>query len=569
MGLLFQIILSLNLLLFHFPSSHYSQPLCLPNQSSALLQFKTSFTGNTDYISSACNQSYPKTTTWENVTDCCSWLGVTCHPISGHVTGLDLRCSGLQGKLPSLSCLDMSNNKLNGRIPNWLPEIDSLQILNLSQNVLTASIDQFSGNYRLSVLDLSFNLLAADITSLICNLSSLVLLDLSHNKLTGIIPQCLVNLQSLQVLDLHMNKLHGSLPLIFPKNNKLSDMNLSENQLKGPLPTSLSKCTQLQVLNLGNNQIEDTFPHWLQKLPNLRVLVLRANKFHSPITSSNTKHLFPSLTILDISGNNFSGSLPIVYIENFEAMKNSAESESDLQYVEFKYIIYGDRYEYYSQSYDSMVVTMKGIDLIFTKIPTILVTMDLSANNFEGKIPDVLGKLHALRGLNLSHNGLVGTIPRSLGNLTNLESLDLSSNMLLGGIPMELTNLNYLAVLNLSHNHLVGEVPQGKQFNTFSNESYEGNMGLCGVPLSTKCDMNCGQCSSDLTLWSEEKFGFGWKPVAIGYGCGVVFGVAQGCCVLLMGKPQWLVRMVEVQPTKRVTRKTRMGPRGRMNVQLS
>jgi hypothetical protein len=28
---------------------------------------------------------------------------------------------------------------------------------------------------------------------------------------------------------------------------------------------------------------------------------------------------------------------------------------------------------------------------------------------------------------------------------------------------------------------------------------------------------------------SEEKFGFGWKPVAIGYACGTLFGIGLGC----------------------------------------
>ncbi|KAJ1425813.1 Leucine-rich repeat [Sesbania bispinosa] len=201
---------------------------------------------------------------------------------------------------------------------------------------------------------------------------------------------------------------------------------------------------------------------------------------------------------------------------------------------------------------DSVTITMKETSTTLIKILTIFVHIDLSKNMFEGEIPDAIGELHALKGLNLSHNRLIGPIPQSIGNLTNLESLDLSSNMLTGGIPTELTNLNYLEVLNLSHNHLVGEIPQGKQFNTFSNDSYEGNLGLCGFPMSMECNPEQHSPPSTTTLWSEEKFGFGWKPVAIGYGCGVVLGVGLGCCVLLTGKPQWLVRIVGGQPNKRL-----------------
>jgi Leucine-rich repeat (LRR) protein len=49
----------------------------------------------------------------------------------------------LSEKLPSLDSLDLSNNKLNGRVPNWL--LETLRSLNLSQNFFT-SIEQTSRN---------------------------------------------------------------------------------------------------------------------------------------------------------------------------------------------------------------------------------------------------------------------------------------------------------------------------------------------------------------------------------------------------------------------------------------
>ncbi|CAJ1971487.1 unnamed protein product [Sphenostylis stenocarpa] len=81
----------------------------------------------------------------------------------------------------------------------------------------------------------------------------------------------------------------------------------------------------------------------------------------------------------------------------------------------------------------SVTVTIKGTSVAFQKNSTDFVSIDLSGNKFEGEIPNVIGELHELRGLNLSHNRLSGSIPQSMGNLANLESLDLSSNMLTGG----------------------------------------------------------------------------------------------------------------------------------------
>ncbi|XP_058742819.1 receptor like protein 22-like [Vicia villosa] len=455
------------------------------------------------------------------------------------------------GKLPSLYSLDMSNNKFNGSVPNWLLEtIVADGFLNLSQNMFT-SIDQISTSRKeLGSLDLSSNSLQGELSVSICNWSSLKYLNLAHNKLTGIIPHCLSNSSSLLVLDLQMNKLHGTLPSYFSKYSKLQTLNLYGNHLDNHLPKSLSHCKNLEVLNLGSNRIEDKFPDWLQTLKNLKVLVLRDNKLHGLISNLRVNSSFPSLIIFDISGNNFSGPLPKAYFEKFQAMKHDDGS--------FSYMV--KSFSFYSQVsnimyYDSVTLRIKGINSTLVKISTNFAIIDMSRNKFEGDISNVVGELHALIGLNLSHNRLSGSIPRSMANLINLESLDLSSNMITGVIPAELSDLNFLEFLDVSNNHLVGEIPQGKQFNTFSNDSYEGNSELCGFPLSKKCGPGQHSPPSPNDFWNEEKFGFGWKPVAIGYGCGFVFGIGLGYCMFLIGRPRWLVMIFGGQPKRRVRRR--------------
>ncbi|PNX61377.1 receptor-like protein kinase, partial [Trifolium pratense] len=83
----------------------------------------------------------------------------------------------------------------------------------------------------------------------------------------------------------------------------------------------------------------------------------------------------------------------------------------------------------------------------------------------------------------------------------------------------------------------------------------EGNLGLCGFPLSKKCGPEEPSPPSANKFWSKEKFGFGWKPVAIGYGCGFVIGIGIGYFVLLIGKPRWLVMMFGGQPKQRGNRR--------------
>ncbi|RHN52278.1 putative leucine-rich repeat-containing, plant-type, leucine-rich repeat domain, L [Medicago truncatula] len=256
-----------------------------------------------------------------------------------------------------------------------------------------------------------------------------------------------------------------------------------------------------------------------------------------------------------LQGNNLGGFLPKAYLRNYEAMKNVTQVDGDisLQYLHKSYEKFDAGYS------DSVTVATKGIQMKLVKIPIKFVSIDFSRNKFEGEIPNAIGELHALKGLNLSHNRLTGHIPKSIGNLTYLESLDLSLNMLTGVIPAELTNLNFLEVMNLSNNHLVGEIPRGKQFNTFTNDSYEGNLGLCGFPLSKRCGLEQhSPPSPNKNFWSEEKFGFGWIPVVIGYGCGFLIGIGIGYCMFLVGKPRWLVMIFGGQPKRKVKKRTRM-----------
>ncbi|XVF78873.1 hypothetical protein PTKIN_Ptkin14bG0172300 [Pterospermum kingtungense] len=169
----------------------------------------------------------------------------------------------------------------------------------------------------------------------------------------------------------------------------------------------------------------------------------------------------------------------------------------------------------------------------------------MSSNKFEGKIPEIVGKLASLNVLNFSHNKLIGHIPSSFGDLAALESLDLSSNKLVGEIPMQLASLNFLEVLNLSQNQRVGQIPQGKQFNTFLNDSYEGNLGLCGFPLSKRCGPDETLEPPIFHEESDSAFGLDWKFVLMGYGCGMVFGFSAGYIMLTLQKPKWLVQRVQ------------------------
>lgn len=83
-------------------SSSVVNRLCSPSEASALLQFKQSFQ-ILDF--SSCDTSVPKTLSWNASRDCCTWDGVTCDMLTGHVIGLDLSCSRLNGTIHPNSSL--------------------------------------------------------------------------------------------------------------------------------------------------------------------------------------------------------------------------------------------------------------------------------------------------------------------------------------------------------------------------------------------------------------------------------------------------------------------------------
>ena len=467
-----------------------------------------------------------------------------------------------------LQVLLLSRNKIHGQIPKWISNLskDTLVSLDMSENFLTG-FDQTPNSLpwtSLLVLYLSnnklqgplpipppstvyykvhSNMLSGEITQLICNLSFLSYLDLSYNNLSGYLPQCLGNLSNLSILNLQHNNFHGHIPQMFIEGCQLSMINLNQNHFQGALPRSLANCTMLEMLDIGNNHISDVFPSWLGTLPELGVLILRSNGFHGAIGKPETNSTFPKLHVIDLSNNYITGKLPYEYFQIWKGMQSY--DAGGLTYMQARVKIHipscGWLYTYTYQ----MTLTNKGIKTEYWKIQDYFVAIDLSGNRFEGEIPKIVGNLKALRMLNLSNNVLTGSIPSSLVNLKNLESLDLSQNMLVGEIPSQLVELTFLAFLNLSHNRLTGIIPQGKQFLTFENSSFNGNVGLCGSPLSKRC-ANLKDPPPPPSIFVENQdavslFEFDWKVVVMGYGCGFIFGVFGGK-IIIKKKNYWFMK---------------------------
>ncbi|KAH1083976.1 hypothetical protein J1N35_023737 [Gossypium stocksii] len=423
----------------------------------------------------------------------------------------------------SLSSSSSENSTSLAHFPYWNPNFLSGRIPTPPPSLLWYFVSR--------------NKLVGDIPSSICNASSLKVLTLWNNSLHGTVPECIGNLSSsLSHIDLQNNNFHGKIPESFAKHCSLQSFRINNNQIGGSLPRSLGNCKNLNLLDVGNNNLNDTFPNWLGNLDHLQVLVLRSNKFFGQMDNSDVTVSFTRLRVIDLSRNNFSGYLPTNFFKNLHSIRKGHEKKLEPEYME-------DASDFVILDYAyGLSFTVKGSEREFQSLFIGWMIIDFSENQFFGELPKTLGELHSLIVLNLSHNCLTGPIPSSLGDMSELQSLDLSSNKFQGRIPTELTNLGFLAVLNLSQNNLKGPIPQGKQFDTFTNDSYKENLGLCGLPLSKRCDNDGGT----LLKFDRDDEELNWKfSILMGCGCGLVLGLSMGYIVFTTRKPCWLIKIVK------------------------
>ncbi|XP_022551365.2 receptor-like protein 12 [Brassica napus] len=421
-------------------------------------------------------------------------------------------------KLVNLQTLNLASNNLEGQVPACLWRLTTVTL----SNNFFSSFENPSQETLIQALDLNSNSFQGPFPHWICNTKGLSFLDLSNNLFNGSIPLCLEDsIASFSDLILRNNSFSGTLPDIFANAIELRSLDVSRNQLEGNLPKSLINCKALQLVNMESNRIKDVFPSWLGSLPSLHVLILRSNEFHG--TLHHHDHVFvgfQSLRIIDISHNDFTGTLPPYCFSSWRGMTILREEDDP-----YMADIINESVFYRN----SMVMVSKGVELSFERIQQDFRAIDISGNKIYGKIPESLSFLKELHLLNLSGNAFTSHIPRSLANLTKLETLDLSRNKLSGQIPQDLGELSSLSYMNFSSNLLKGPVPRGTQFQRQNCSSFSDNDRLFGLEeICGKIQVSPPTSQQPEKLSEPEEELFSWVAAAIAYGPGVFCGLVIG-----------------------------------------
>ncbi|KAM0023589.1 putative leucine-rich repeat-containing, plant-type, leucine-rich repeat domain superfamily [Helianthus debilis subsp. tardiflorus] len=309
---------------------------------------------------------------------------------ANHYVNLDLRYLRLAScslkvfpvsirAMTNLRYLNLSNNDIQGHIPDWIGEIgkNQLSVLDLSNNSITGTIPNVYEDWsELEGFVLNGNQLQGKVPTSLYKCQKLKIIDLGNNQLSDTFPGWLGDLPKLQALVLRSNNFHGGIvtsskvKFPFPC---LRVIDLSHNGFVGQLPTK-----DFQNFNAMKNVVtKKTKPEYVDIGGMYYSIIVAVKGVELYITRLSVDY-----TIVDLSGNKFEGEIP------------------------------------------NIIGNLKS-----------LIVLNLSHNSLTGQIPHSLGNISEIESLDLSWNQLTGEIPQSLADLTFLEFLNLSQNHLVGHIP--------------------------------------------------------------------------------------------------------------------------------------
>ena len=353
------------------------------------------------------------------------------------------------GNMVSLAYLDLSKNRLGGRIPTHFS--GSLVHLELSNNFIRGSIPGTFGNMTsLASLGLSRNRLKGKIPKSFS--SSLVYLDLSGNQIQGSIPDTFGNMTSLRTLCLCSNQLEGEIPKSFNNLCKLQTLELCRNNLAGVLAKNLLPCANdtLEILDLSRNRFIGSFPDFIG-FSSLTRLELGYNQLNGNLPESIAQ--LSQLQVLNIPWNSLQGTVSEAHLFNLSKLQ-----QFDLSFNSLLTLNFSSDWVPQFQLTDILLASCK----LGPRFPGWLRSekgvgwLDISGSGISDVIPNWFWNFTSnLNRLNISNNQITGVVPNASIEFSRFPQMDMSSNYFEGSIPVFIF---YAGWLDLSKNMFSGSI---------------------------------------------------------------------------------------------------------------
>ncbi|KAE8039090.1 hypothetical protein FH972_011533 [Carpinus fangiana] len=406
----------------------------------------------------------------------------------------------LSSLLPNLRVLSLSYCNLSGPIDPSLQNLRSLSIIRLNDNDFSIPVPEFFADFKnLTSLEVRGSRLNGKFPEKIFQVPTLQMLDLSHNLLQGSISYSMASLTQLKYLDISDNKFSGSIPN-FSMCKNLTFVSLYGNHLSSEIiSTQWEKLLNLKILDLGSNLLNGNIPDSLFSHPSLQMLDLSDNQFSGQLKEFSNASSF--LKSLILRNNRLEGPIPVSISELRGLEELSLGANKFNKSLNLSVIQQLKNLSYLDLSHTSLLSEYNDFNFSLSSVP--LRQLILASCKLK-KIPDFLRNQSYLYHLDLSHNQIFGEMPNWIWKLPNLVDLDLSYNFL---VTLEGPILNVsLLYLNFRSNQLQGQLPNIPHVETldFSGNQLQGQ--LPNFPHVEYLDLSGNQLQGQLPNIPHVKY---------------------------------------------------------------